>query len=260
MIETPRAALLADQVAEVADFFSFGTNDLTQMTFGFSRDDVEGRMMSAYLSQGLLSATRSSTWTPAASESLSAWPSSVARAASGPQDRRLWRARGRPGLDRLLRQGGTRLRQLLALPVCRWRGSRRHMRCSRWTPRRRSKLPHNPAAGSNQTDRTSGRTPAGASRYRPSDGHPRRGRGGVRSATDILALIGEYTPLKRVGRRYVGLCPFHAEKTASFSVNAEEGLYYCFGCQASGDPITFLRNIEGATSSKRWNASLARPG
>ena len=56
MIETPRAALLADEIAEVADFFSFGTNDLTQMTFGFSRDDVEGRMMAAYLSQGLLSA------------------------------------------------------------------------------------------------------------------------------------------------------------------------------------------------------------
>jgi pyruvate,orthophosphate dikinase len=54
MIETPRAALLAGEIAEVADFFSFGTNDLTQMTFGFSRDDVEGRMMSAYLEQGLL--------------------------------------------------------------------------------------------------------------------------------------------------------------------------------------------------------------
>ncbi len=56
MIETPRAALLADQIAKYADFFSFGTNDLTQMTFGFSRDDVEGRMMAAYLSQGLLKA------------------------------------------------------------------------------------------------------------------------------------------------------------------------------------------------------------
>jgi len=56
MIETPRAALLAGEIAEVADFFSFGTNDLTQMTFGFSRDDVEGRMMSAYLELGLLSA------------------------------------------------------------------------------------------------------------------------------------------------------------------------------------------------------------
>jgi pyruvate,orthophosphate dikinase len=54
MIETPRAALLAGEIAEVADFFSFGTNDLTQMTFGFSRDDVEGRMMSAYLDLGLL--------------------------------------------------------------------------------------------------------------------------------------------------------------------------------------------------------------
>ncbi|MDP9071667.1 MAG: pyruvate, phosphate dikinase [Actinomycetota bacterium] len=54
MIETPRAALVADEIAEVSDFFSFGTNDLTQMTFGFSRDDVEGRMMSAYLEQGLL--------------------------------------------------------------------------------------------------------------------------------------------------------------------------------------------------------------
>ena len=55
MIETPRAALRAEEIAEVAEFFSFGTNDLTQMTFGFSRDDVEGRMMSAYLDQGLLS-------------------------------------------------------------------------------------------------------------------------------------------------------------------------------------------------------------
>ena len=54
MIETPRAALLAGEIAEEAEFFSFGTNDLTQMTFGFSRDDVEGRMMSAYLEQGLL--------------------------------------------------------------------------------------------------------------------------------------------------------------------------------------------------------------
>src|SRR5437764_10448419 len=54
MIETPRAALTAGEIAEVADFFSFGTNDLTQMTFGFSRDDVESRMMPAYLEAGLL--------------------------------------------------------------------------------------------------------------------------------------------------------------------------------------------------------------
>jgi pyruvate, orthophosphate dikinase len=54
MIETPRAALRADELAEEADFFSFGTNDLTQLTFGFSRDDVESRMMPAYLELGLL--------------------------------------------------------------------------------------------------------------------------------------------------------------------------------------------------------------
>jgi pyruvate,orthophosphate dikinase len=54
MIETPRAALRAGELAAHADFFSFGTNDLTQMTFGFSRDDVESRMMPAYLAAGLL--------------------------------------------------------------------------------------------------------------------------------------------------------------------------------------------------------------
>ena len=54
MIETPRAALVADRMAKVADFFSFGTNDLTQMTFGFSRDDVEAKMMPQYVANGLL--------------------------------------------------------------------------------------------------------------------------------------------------------------------------------------------------------------
>ena len=54
MIETPRAAVRADEIAEVADFFSFGTNDLTQMAFGFSRDDVESRVMPVYLEHGLL--------------------------------------------------------------------------------------------------------------------------------------------------------------------------------------------------------------
>jgi pyruvate,orthophosphate dikinase len=54
MIETPRAALVAHRMAKVADFFSFGTNDLTQMTFGFSRDDVEAKMMPEYVGRGLL--------------------------------------------------------------------------------------------------------------------------------------------------------------------------------------------------------------
>jgi len=54
MIEVPRAALRAEGVAEFADFFSFGTNDLTQMALGFSRDDIEGRIMTSYVEQGLL--------------------------------------------------------------------------------------------------------------------------------------------------------------------------------------------------------------
>jgi DNA primase len=66
----------------------------------------------------------------------------------------------------------------------------------------------------------------------------------VRAATDIVALIGEHAALKRVGQRWVGLCPFHTEKSPSFSVNAEAGFYYCFGCQASGDAITFVRETE----------------
>jgi DNA primase len=67
----------------------------------------------------------------------------------------------------------------------------------------------------------------------------------VREATDLVALISERVPLRRQGRRFVGRCPFHAERTPSFSVDAERGLYYCFGCQASGDAITFVRATEG---------------
>lgn len=54
MIEVPRAALVADEIAQAAEFFSFGTNDLTQLTFGYSRDDAEGRFLSRYLEQGVL--------------------------------------------------------------------------------------------------------------------------------------------------------------------------------------------------------------
>ncbi len=67
----------------------------------------------------------------------------------------------------------------------------------------------------------------------------------VRAATDIVAIISEHLQLKRVGRRWVGLCPFHNEKTPSFSVNQEEGFFHCFGCRRSGDAITFVREVEG---------------
>lgn len=66
----------------------------------------------------------------------------------------------------------------------------------------------------------------------------------VRSAADLVALVSERVALKRVGRRWVGLCPFHAENTPSFSVNGELGVYYCFGCHAHGDAITYVRETE----------------
>lgn len=66
----------------------------------------------------------------------------------------------------------------------------------------------------------------------------------VREAADLVAIVGQYTQLKRVGRNFSGLCPFHSEKTPSFSVNGEKGFFYCFGCQAKGDAISFVREIE----------------
>jgi len=66
----------------------------------------------------------------------------------------------------------------------------------------------------------------------------------VRAATDFVGLAAEHLALRRVGRRWVGLCPFHVERSPSFGLNAEEGLYYCFGCRASGDAITFVRELE----------------
>src|SRR5262245_15542037 len=66
----------------------------------------------------------------------------------------------------------------------------------------------------------------------------------VREATNIVDLIGEQVSLKRVGQRFVGLCPFHDEKTPSFNVNPDMNRYYCFGCQESGDAIQFVIETE----------------
>lgn len=66
----------------------------------------------------------------------------------------------------------------------------------------------------------------------------------VREATDVAAVVGGYVLLKKQGARLVGLCPFHAEKTPSFSVSPDKGVWYCFGCQAGGDSIQFVREVE----------------
>ena len=66
----------------------------------------------------------------------------------------------------------------------------------------------------------------------------------VREAVDMVALVGSRTDLKRSGSNWVGLCPFHDERTPSFSVNAEKKVYFCFGCNEKGDAIDFVRTTE----------------
>jgi DNA primase len=78
----------------------------------------------------------------------------------------------------------------------------------------------------------------------------------VRSASNIVEIIGERVPLKRVGSRYVGRCPFHTEKTPSFSVNANMQIYKCFGCGVSGDVFKFIQEFDHVTfvEAVKWVA------
>ncbi|MGA1052539.1 MAG: CHC2 zinc finger domain-containing protein, partial [Ilumatobacteraceae bacterium] len=66
----------------------------------------------------------------------------------------------------------------------------------------------------------------------------------VRAAASIVDVVGQHVQLRRTGRNWVGLCPFHAEKTPSFNVREETGRYRCFGCDKSGDVFTFVQEIE----------------
>ncbi|HMI99097.1 MAG TPA: DNA primase [Gaiellaceae bacterium] len=67
----------------------------------------------------------------------------------------------------------------------------------------------------------------------------------VKAAANIVDLVEARTRLRKVGGRYTGLCPFHQEKTPSFSVSPDRGTYHCFGCGVGGDSISFVREIEG---------------
>jgi len=67
------------------------------------------------------------------------------------------------------------------------------------------------------------------------------------TGTLLSTVIFKYTPLKKRGAEFWGLCPFHKEKTPSFTVNDEKGLYHCFGCNAGGDAIEFVKQIEGVS-------------
>jgi DNA primase len=87
----------------------------------------------------------------------------------------------------------------------------------------------------------------------------------VRDAVDMVELVSAKTDLRRAGSRWQGLCPFHDERTPSFSVNPEDKLYYCFGCQKGGDAIGFVQEVEGLdfqeaveTLAERYNVRLER--
>ncbi len=69
----------------------------------------------------------------------------------------------------------------------------------------------------------------------------------LKSSIDIVDVVGQYVRLRKAGTRYVGLCPFHTEKTPSFGVHAVHQFYKCFGCGAAGDAIKFVMEIEGLT-------------
>ena len=66
----------------------------------------------------------------------------------------------------------------------------------------------------------------------------------VRQANDIVSVISDYVSLNRRGRNFWACCPFHNEKTPSFTVYPDTQSYYCFGCGSGGDVVTFIRNIE----------------
>ena len=82
----------------------------------------------------------------------------------------------------------------------------------------------------------------------------------VKDAASIVEVVSEHTELRRSGARYVGLCPFHDERTPSFSVDPAAGLYYCFGCGAGGDVIKFVEEREGLSFADAVEALAERFG
>lgn len=82
----------------------------------------------------------------------------------------------------------------------------------------------------------------------------------VRSRNDIVDVIGQYVRLKKKGSTYFGLCPFHSEKTGSFSVSPNKQMYYCFGCGAGGNVFTFLQEHENLTFPEAMQTLAERAG
>ena len=75
-----------------------------------------------------------------------------------------------------------------------------------------------------------------------------------------MAVVSEYVNLKQRGRSFTGLCPFHSEKTPSFTVSREKQLFHCFGCGAGGDVLTFIMRIENLTFGPALRLLAERAG
>src|SRR5262245_9625143 len=82
----------------------------------------------------------------------------------------------------------------------------------------------------------------------------------IRSRVDIVELVGQWVKLKRAGENWKGLCPFHTEKTPSFTVNPKKGIFHCFGCKAGGDAFSFLRKQERLDFPEAVRALAERAG
>lgn len=82
----------------------------------------------------------------------------------------------------------------------------------------------------------------------------------IRDRTDIVALVSEYVTLKKAGRNFVGLCPFHSDNNPSFSVNPEKRIWYCFGCHEGGDIFSFVQKIEGLSFPEAAERLARRAG
>jgi DNA primase len=82
----------------------------------------------------------------------------------------------------------------------------------------------------------------------------------VRAASDIVEIVQQYVALKRAGRSFKGLCPFHTEKTPSFTVSPDRQMYYCFGCQRGGDVFRFVMEHDGTSFAETLRLLGARAG
>jgi DNA primase len=84
--------------------------------------------------------------------------------------------------------------------------------------------------------------------------------GEIQAKVDLLAYVSQYVTLRKRGREYVGLCPFHSEKTPSFSLNAEKQVWHCYGCDAGGDLIKFVQRYENVDFLSALRMLAARAG